>query len=200
MPDATYQDKVYMEQGAERLVAASGGSIDVESGGEIDLESGAALKLAGSQVTATAAELNILDGVTASAAELNAVADGTPSALTFTPSSTGGTDVTLVTVQVQGSTGNLAAVHNLDLYLSDAATGADLTGTASSGAVAAGAVGVDLETVTAKKHLRVQTDATGKYILSITDSGNTAFYVCAPAPATGVIKISTQLSSTDYGT
>ena len=44
MSDATYQSKVYMKQGGEELVVASGGVITVESGG--------ALKLDGSAVTA----------------------------------------------------------------------------------------------------------------------------------------------------
>lgn len=54
----SYEPKVYREQGGERQVIASGGSLDVESGGEIDIESGGALKIAGVQVTATAAQLN----------------------------------------------------------------------------------------------------------------------------------------------
>jgi len=58
MANASYQPKVYREQGGNRQVIASGGSLDVESGGELDLESGGALKIAGTAVTATAAELN----------------------------------------------------------------------------------------------------------------------------------------------
>lgn len=64
MADPSYQPKVYHEQSGDRLVAASGGSIDVESGGEIDIESGGALKIAAVAVTASAAELNAVDGVT----------------------------------------------------------------------------------------------------------------------------------------
>ena len=58
MPDATYQPKVYREQGGDRQVVASGGALDIESGGEIDIESGGSLKLAGTALTATAAEIN----------------------------------------------------------------------------------------------------------------------------------------------
>jgi hypothetical protein len=54
----SYNAKVRKEQDPDRIVVASGGSIDVESGGEIDIESGGALKIAGSQVTASASELN----------------------------------------------------------------------------------------------------------------------------------------------
>lgn len=64
----SYQPKVYREQGGDRQVVASGGSLDVESGGEIDIESGGALKIAGTQVTATAAELNDIKTVNLAAA------------------------------------------------------------------------------------------------------------------------------------
>lgn len=74
----TYQPKVYREQGGSRQVIASGGSLDVASGGEIDIESGGALKLAGTAVTSTAAELNALDGITSTVAELN-ILDGVTS-------------------------------------------------------------------------------------------------------------------------
>ncbi|MGE5358214.1 MAG: hypothetical protein ACM3NQ_04295 [Bacteroidales bacterium] len=66
MADVTYQPKVYREQGAARFVVASSGSLDVESGGEIDIESGGSLKIAGSSITATAAELNLSDNQVAS--------------------------------------------------------------------------------------------------------------------------------------
>ena len=49
----------YTEQGGARTVI--GGSLDVVSGGEIDIESGGALKIAGTAVTASAAELNAAD-------------------------------------------------------------------------------------------------------------------------------------------
>lgn len=58
MVDSTRVTKIYTENGGDRQVVASGGSLDIESGGELDLESGAALKIAGTQVSATAAELD----------------------------------------------------------------------------------------------------------------------------------------------
>jgi len=67
MADASYQPKVYKKQGGDDLVVASGGTLDIESGG--------AIEIAGTAITSTAAELNIMDGVTATAAELNAAAD-----------------------------------------------------------------------------------------------------------------------------
>jgi len=59
----------YDEQGGARRVI--GGSLDVASGGEIDIESGGALKLNGTAVSATAAELNKLDGAASTTTELD---------------------------------------------------------------------------------------------------------------------------------
>lgn len=63
----------YVEQGAARSVI--GGSLDVASGGEIDIEAGGALKIAGTAITASAAELNTMNGVTATAAEIDMACD-----------------------------------------------------------------------------------------------------------------------------
>lgn len=57
----TYQPKVYMEQGGDKMI--------VESGGEIEIKSGGNLSVGGKNVSA--AELSVLDGITASAAELS---------------------------------------------------------------------------------------------------------------------------------
>jgi hypothetical protein len=57
LPQASAQNvSNYSEQGGARWVV--GGSLDVASGGEIDIESGGAFKIAGTAVTATAAEVN----------------------------------------------------------------------------------------------------------------------------------------------
>ena len=63
----------YVEQGAARSVI--GGSLDVVSGGELDIESGGALKIAGTAITASAAELNTMNGVTSTAAEIDLACD-----------------------------------------------------------------------------------------------------------------------------
>lgn len=57
----SYQRKVYRKQGGDDLVVASGGTLDVESGG--------ALKIAGTSVTASAAELNAVDITAAGTAQ-----------------------------------------------------------------------------------------------------------------------------------
>lgn len=50
MADASYQPKVYRKQGGEEFIVASGGTLEIESGGT--------LKLDGTTVSATAAELD----------------------------------------------------------------------------------------------------------------------------------------------
>lgn len=149
--------------------------------------------------TVTTAELNKLDGVTATTAELNLV-DNMPANITFAYAA-GAANVSEVTITVKDAAGaTIAAPFHLDIFLSDAATGVGLTSTSASGTVQAKAAsGVDLETVTAKKHLRVQTLATGIYILEITDTAKTGFYPAAVVPSKGNIVVGTQMVSGDYG-
>jgi hypothetical protein len=52
MADSTYQPKVYRKQGGDALIVADGGYLDIEDGGELRLE--------GTAITATAAEINAL--------------------------------------------------------------------------------------------------------------------------------------------
>ena len=68
------------------------------------------------------------------------------------------------------------------------------------GRVVGGSVGQDLAVLSAKKALRVQTKADGKYILEITDSAKTTFYVAAQLPAAGAADVSAILATGDYGT
>lgn len=67
-----YSAKVYHEMGGDRQVVATGGSLDVESGGEIDIETGGSLKLAGTAIAATAAEINRVADVSARVQQLTA--------------------------------------------------------------------------------------------------------------------------------
>jgi len=60
-----YNTKVYMKQGGAEQVVGSGGKVTVQSGGIVDVESGGSLKIAGTAITATAAEINKLDNATA---------------------------------------------------------------------------------------------------------------------------------------
>ena len=108
-------------------------------------------------------------------------------------------NITLVTIQVEDKNGNaIAGVYSLAIWLSDAATGIGVTGTTASGNVVAGASGTDIVDLTSKKVKKVLTDATGKYILSITDTAKTGFYVTVVNPSTGLLVVSRQLVAGDY--
>lgn len=189
--DTTYQPKIQHRQGGDEMAVASGGSLDIESGG--------ALKLAGTAITSSAAELNILDGVTATAAELN-LTDAAPATVTFAAAA-GGANVSEVTITVKDAAGaTLAGIRNLEIWLSDAATGAGLTGTTASGTVTAKAAsGTVLTALTEKKHLVGQTLASGTFILEITDTAKTGFYVAVANPLTGAPIVSAQLVTGNYG-
>ena len=62
MADASYGPKTYRANGGDSLKVASGGHIDVETGGE--------LRIAGTAITVTAAEINAMAGTGLSATEL----------------------------------------------------------------------------------------------------------------------------------
>jgi len=111
----------------------------------------------------------------------------------------GGTQYySLVTFQVNDVLGNaIAQVMDLDIYLSDAATGIGLTGTSASGGVTVPTSGAVLGILTAAKAFRVQTDATGKAIMQIIDSAKTGFYPVAALSDMGVT-VGAQLTSGSY--
>lgn len=123
-----------------------------------------------------------------------------PSDIAFTIAA-GGANVSEITIAVTDIGGNtIAGVYALDIILSDAATGVGLTATSASGTVQAKtASGTDLGVLTAKKALRVNTLADGTYILEITDTAKTGFYVAAAVPAHGLMQVSRVLVSGDYG-
>lgn len=160
----------YTEDGGTRTVI----------GGELDVVSGGTFKIAGNDVGASLAS-----GVTG---------------ISFAAAA-GGANVCEVTITALGANGSAIAVPTtLNVWLSDAATGLALTGTAASGTVQAKAAsGEDRLVKTAKKNLEVQTLATGIYILEITDTAKTGFYVCADIPSTGIPAVSSQLQTADYG-
>jgi len=112
----------------------------------------------------------------------------------------GGANVSEMTIVVKDAVGNpVTRMHNLLLWLSDAATGAGATATTTSGAVAAKAAsGTDLVVLTAKKVYLAQTLVSGVYIMSITDTAKTGFYVCAQLGDLP-LAVSAQLVAGNYG-
>jgi hypothetical protein len=101
---------------------------------------------------------------------------GIASAVTISNTAGGTQYYSLVTFQAADVFGNaVKAVFDLDLLLSDAATGAGLTGTTASGGISV-TTGTQLLAMVASKALRVQTDVNGKAVMQIIDSAKTGFY------------------------
>ena len=63
MVDTTYAPKTYRKDGGDAQIIASGGYLDVETGGE--------LRIGGTAITATAAEINAAAGTGVSSTELD---------------------------------------------------------------------------------------------------------------------------------
>lgn len=126
--------------------------------------------------------------------------DGLPYTVSISAAAAG-SNVCEVTFTVKDADGNtIAAVHQLDVYLSDASTGAGLTATTASGTVTAkSASGTVVDTQTSKKALRVQTLATGVFILEITDTSKTTFYPVVINPTSGKAIVGAQLTAANYG-
>ncbi len=164
-------NKVYMEPGGDRQVIASGGSLDVESGGEIDIESGAALKIAGTQVSASAADLNsaakLVDSITVVAA--NAAADTV--------------DVVITALDPDGNA--IAVPTLLHVWLSDNANG--LSGSAHTHSTApAFTVGEEQVEMITNDSWLVLTNASGVATLRLLDTANEDVTINAGVPGTGL--------------
>jgi hypothetical protein len=177
------------------VVAGANRHIDalVVSNGGLALGSGA-----GTAILATANELNILDDCTASAAAINTLK---PLPVTFTLTPSAGAEniceVAIVGKKADGAT-SLTNVAPVLVWLSDAVSGAGLTGTSTTGTVQAKSGSQDLAVLTAKKALLVQLSAAGLYTLEITDSAKTLFKVCVQ-PLTGGPISTVTLTAENYG-
>lgn len=130
------------------------------------------LKIDGTELTATAAELNALDGITSTVAELNAV-DGIPVTWTVALAASATTDGMEVTITAKDAAGaTVAAAIPFEFWFTDAATGIGLTADSFSGALTAPSVGAIHTALTAKKHVLGITAASGIATLLIVDSAN----------------------------
>ena len=121
--------------------------------------------------------------------------------VTFTPAAGGSNECDCTLQVVDSEAVALPGFHNLMVWLSDSPAGEGLTATTASGTVTAKASsGAVIGTLTAKMALLVQTLKDGSFVLEITDSAKTDFYVCAAfldepkAPIVSAI-----LETADYG-
>jgi hypothetical protein len=131
-------------------------------------------------VTATAAELNILDGVTATAAELNTL-DNVLTSVSYTIG-TEATNAITVNIQFLDAAGVAMATRaSCRFFLSDDANGDSLAATAPDGGVAAGTDGF-IEAITANKSFFGFSEADGDLDVVITETGADTWYLIAVMP------------------
>ena len=125
---------------------------------------------------------------------------GTYQSVRFTASvAQGAENVATVTLQaIDGAGASLAGVRNVNVFLSDSATGVDLASTFTPTAITA-TTGKIIASITALLHLVCQTDATGKVVLSLTDALKAQGYVAIVNPQTGAVS-TLHVVTGSYGT
>lgn len=102
----------------------------------------------------------------------------------------GGANVCVFTGTIKDAAGNtIAAIRELDVYISEDATGIGVSADSySTGAAITDGTGTE---IVAEKVFKVQTGADGVFAISITDSGTPADqYGVAVIPATGELAVS----------
>jgi len=100
------------------------------------------------------------------------------------------TNVVNVAGQVKDENGKAITQRvMLHVWLSDVATGLGLCAVAPSGTVVIGTNGTILASIVAKTCLLIQTDASGRFDLNITEAGAKTLYVGARLPD-GTFKVS----------
>lgn len=156
------------------------------------------LRLGGTLVTSTAAELNKLDGATVTVDEINML-DDIVNTVTIAYAAGTGTDNLVCTLTVKDAAGaTIDAVHRLEVFITDDDIGGVLTSTSASGALTA-TTGSILTALTAKKHVIITTAATGIAVLDLVDSANTAGErFCVVHPVNGKVIVGEETAATDY--
>lgn len=128
-------------------------------------------------------------GLTASEDELNLL-DDAPATIDIALTA-GASNVMTITITVEDAAGvAIDAVHELEWWISDAATGIGLTADSFSGDVAT-TTGTEWEERTSKKHYTGLTDVNGVLVATVEDTNTPAdIYVAARHPLTGKIIVS----------
>ena len=111
----------------------------------------------------------------------------------------GGTNIAQITIQINDGAGNAISGQpfDLDVILSDSATGVGVTATTPSGGIALNTGGGSLlQTYVTSKAMYAQCNSSGQIVLNITDTAHTGFYVAVMGLP--VAFVSRQLTAADY--
>jgi hypothetical protein len=166
---------------AANTISHKSNSLDLEDHNGTDT----GLRLGGTLVTSKAAEVNILDDA-CNSVSIEYAASAT----------TDGIEATLTVLDADGVA--IDAIHTLEVYISDDATGTGLTATSASGALTA-VTGTILSVLTAKKHVVANTDVNGVLTLKLVDSANTADErFCVRHPVTSKMILGDATVAGDY--
>ena len=182
--NATYQAKVYHEQGGDALKVASGGTIDVESGGVLNLESGAELDIAsGGQIDIESGSvINIESGGTIAIAAGGEFDDAGAVRDASIVVGAEAADVRAITIQLKDGQGNDIAVRQtVQIIMLLDANGDAFVVTGGSTGIAIGTDGALLPVV-AKKSFHAISEADGDIDLTWTDTGTEVAFLAIVLP------------------
>jgi len=158
-------DTTYQGTGLQRR---QDGTTAIPTGGSLDIESGGALKLAGTTLSASAAELNLSD---------NQVAG-----VTYTIGSETANDI-VVSLQLTDAAGNdMATVSALNFYFSSDAAGKDVDASGPDSLAIATDGSVYMSGGDSVIAGMFVTEADGDVAFTITHAGADSFYFCTMLP------------------
>lgn len=185
-----FNSNVYLEQGGDKQVIASGGEqevqsggmVTVQSGGSVDLESGADVDVqSGASITvASGGVLTVESGASVDVQAGGLV--GTICGATFVIGAEG-SDIINVGIQLTDSQGAaLAVAGHVRAYLSDSSAGVGIAATAPATSVAIGTDGAIIVADVAKLAWQLQSETDGDIDLDITETGTDTWYLVVVLP------------------
>lgn len=122
-----------------------------------------------------------------------------PGKVNFSPAK-GAANICIITITIQdnGAQPILNTPFDVDVVLSDAATGVGVTATTPS-VSATITTGTTLNTYVANKAFYAQTNASGVIVLTINDAAKTGYFIMVQGAALPVPYVSAQLVAANYG-
>jgi len=112
----------------------------------------------------------------------------------------GAANVTNITITLQDNGGQAVTGQpfDVDVILSDAATGIGVTATTPSGGIAI-TTGTQLNVYVTSKALYVQSNGSGQIVVQITDTAKTGFWIMIQGATLPYAYVSRRLVTADYG-